>query len=62
MQEETPDDYRSSFSWLQLPFSECVRMALHREDLEGIVLNGFSDSVVLVRGMAEILRAFYEQA
>ena len=58
--EETPEEYQNGFSWLQIPFSQCVPMVLHREELEGIVLNGFTESVVLVRGMVEILRGIYE--
>jgi hypothetical protein len=58
--EEAPEDYRGHFSWVSLPFENVAAMVMQREELAGLVLNAFSESVVLVREIVAIVHAMMQ--
>lgn len=47
MTEEVPDRYRKNFSWVQQPFKEAMRFLSGRHDLEAVVINAFSKSIII---------------
>ena len=62
VQEEAPEAYRSHFSWVKMPVSSCVRITLESKNLEGLVFNAFSHSVVLPKPLLEILAKIYAKS
>lgn len=59
MQEEAPETYRNHFSWVKMPMSNCVNVALQMKNLKGMVLNGFSSSFVLPNSLLQLLKDIY---
>lgn len=55
LKEETPEDYRKSFSWITMDFMNCVRSSYHNETCAGIVINGFSDPFVVDRQLLKFM-------
>lgn len=56
--EEIPKEYYDCFSWLQLPFTDCLLAAegIGKFPIKGIVLDAFSDSVEIDKGAFESIR------
>lgn len=55
MQEETPENYRSSFSWITMDFMNCVHSAVKNENCAGVVINGFSEAFVVNRPVMKLM-------
>lgn len=55
LKEETPEDYRSSFSWITMDFMNCVHSAYRNENCAGVVINGFSESFVVNRPLMKLM-------
>lgn len=53
--EETPEQYRNNFSWMQLPFLQCAKMTLANADLSAVVINAFTKNLVLNREALQLL-------
>ena len=47
--EESPENYRSRFSWVQMSGKQVLEFCAARTDLEGLVINAFSDPLTLTR-------------
>jgi len=62
LQEEASEAYRKNFSWVKMPVSNCVNIALQTENLEGLVLNAFSHSVVLPKPLLAVLAEIYAES
>ena len=61
LKEETPEGYRSSFSWITMDFMNCVNNAYHNENCAGVVINGFSESFVVNRPLMKLMLELEEQ-
>ena len=61
LKEETPENYRNSFSWITMDFMNCVHNANHYENCAGVVINGFSGSFVVNRQMMKLMLELEEQ-
>lgn len=55
LKDETPEDYRSAFSWITMDFMNCVHNACHNENCAGVVINGFSESLVVTRPLMKLM-------
>ena len=57
-EQEIPKEYYDSFSWLQLPFTDCLFAAeeVDRFPIRGIVLDALSDSVEIDKEAFEVIR------
>lgn len=53
--EETPEHYRSSFSWITMDFMNCVRNAYRNENCVGVIINGFSESFTVKRPLMKLM-------
>lgn len=56
--QDIPKAYYDRFSWLQLPFLDCLAAAekIERYPVKGIVLDAFSESIEIDKGAFEVLR------
>lgn len=61
LKEETPENYRNSFSWITMDFMNCVHNAHHNENCSGVVINGFSESFVVNRPLMKFMLELEEQ-
>lgn len=61
LKEETPENYRGSFSWITMDFMNCVHNAHHNETCSGVVINGFSESFVVNRPLMKLMLGLEEQ-
>lgn len=55
LKEETPEDYRNSFSWITMDFMNCVHSAYNNENCAGVVINGFSEPFVVNRPLMKLM-------
>lgn len=55
--EQIPEDYRKRFSIISLPALRCLSMAHAIRDVEGFVVDAFTDATVLTFALADILKA-----
>ena len=57
-EQEIPKEYYDRFSWLQLPFTDCLFAAeeVDRFPIRGIVLDALSDSVEIDKEAFEVIR------
>ena len=55
MAEETPENYRTSFSWITMDFMNCVHSAYGNENCTGVVINGFSEPFVVNRQVMKLM-------
>lgn len=53
--EETPDNYRNSFSWITMDFMNCVHSAHSNENCAGVVINGFTESFAVNRTLMKLM-------
>ena len=53
--EETPENYRNSFSWITMDFMNCVHSAHSNENCAGVAINGFTESFVVNRTLMKIM-------
>ena len=61
LKEETPEDYRNTFSWITMDFMNCVHNAYRNENCAGVVVNGFSKSFVVNRPLMKFMLELEEQ-
>ena len=54
MKDKIPED-RKNVSSMKMPFPECVKMALGVKNAEAIVINPFSENLLLSRSNLEII-------
>lgn len=54
-ESEMPEDYRGRISKINLPMTECVAMAYRDEKLSGIVLDPFTESVILPPELGKLI-------
>ena len=56
--QDIPKDYYDRFSWLQIPFTDCLFTAesIRKFPVRGIVLDAFSDPVEIDKGAFEAIR------
>ncbi|MCI8496996.1 MAG: SseB family protein [Clostridiales bacterium] len=59
--KEIPEHYKNHFSIIPMKAVECVRIAHTVQDVEGIVLDAFSDTVSLPFQMADIMEQLPSQ-
>ena len=57
-EQDIPKDYYDRFSWLQIPFTDCLFTAesIRKFPVRGIVLDAFSDPVDIDKGAFEAIR------
>lgn len=58
LKPDIPKDYYDRFSWLQIPFTDCLFTAerIGKFPVRGIVLDAFSDPVEIDKGVFEAIR------
>lgn len=61
MKDETPENYRNSFSWITMDFMNCVHNVNHYKNCAGVVINGFSESFVVNRPLMKLMLELEEQ-
>ena len=57
-EQDIPKDYYDRFSWLKIPFTDCLFTAesIRKFPVRGIVLDAFSDPVDIDKGAFEAIR------
>ena len=57
-EQDIPKNYYDRFSWLQIPFTDCLFTAesIRKFPVRGIVLDAFSDPVDIDKGAFEAIR------
>lgn len=55
LKEETPENYRNSFSWITMDFMNCVQSAYSNKACTGVVINGFSEPFLLNKQLLKLM-------
>ena len=53
--EEAPADYADGFSWVKMPIAQCCRLAKNNPDCNGIIVNAFTNSLLITNELIEII-------
>lgn len=53
--QEAPEQYRGQFSWVSMSFKSCVESVMKSNDIHAIVLNAFSENLVLTRDILALI-------
>lgn len=53
--EEAPEDYAVNFSWINMPFTQCCKIAKNHSQCEDIIINAFSVSMQITEELINII-------